>query len=107
MNLDDKTVGEIRQIGEDYERATEILQVIKKAIEEDGRGNPDGPWKANHLMLSAILYVCATAMAVELSQDKLLATVKKMRETLETAMSLDALSETVKDLVVRTPTNGK
>lgn len=107
MSLDEKTVGEIRQIGDDYEKATEILQVIKKAIEEDGRGNPDGPWKANHLMLSAILYVCATAMAVDLPQDKLLDTIKKMRETLGTAMSLDALSDTVKDLVAQKPTNGK
>ncbi len=106
MGIDDKTVGEVRQASDDYVKATEVLAVIKKAIEDDGRGNPDGPWKANHLMLSALLYVCATAMAVELSKEKLLETVGTMHDTLGTAMGLDAVSEAVKDLVASKPTNG-
>jgi len=107
MGIDDRTVGELREASDDYERATEVLQVIKTAIEKDGRGNPDGPWKANHLMLSSLLYVCATAMAVELSKEKLLETVGTMHDTLKASMGLDAVSETIKDLVVSKPTNGK
>lgn len=107
MTVDEKTVGEIRQLGDDYERATEVLQVIKKAIEDDGRGNPDGPWKANHLMLSSLLYVCATAIAVELSKEQLLKTVDKMHDTLVTAISLDDVSDAIKEMVATKPTNGK
>jgi len=107
MSINEKTVGEIRQAGDDYERATEVLTVIKEAIEKDGRGNPGGPWKANHLMLSSILYVCATAMAVELSKEKLLETVGTMHDTLVASMGLDFVSEAVKDLVVSKPTNGE
>ncbi len=107
MGIDDKTVGEVRQASDDYVKATEVLAVIKKAIEDDGRGNPDGPWKANHLMLSALLYVCATAMAVELSKEKLLETVGTMHDTLGAAMSLDDVSEVVKGLIASKPTNGQ
>ena len=107
MTIDERTVGELREASDDYERAIEVLQVIKKAIEDDGRGNPDGPWKANHLMLSSLLYVCATAMAVELSKEKLLETVGTMHDTLGAAMGLDDVSETIKAMVASKPTNGQ